>query len=926
MYPEISVRRRRRRPSTTYIILAIILIIGLLVAVSQTIWVTLNLWEFGDLFVRPVYFSLIGGLILSFAAFFRFDFKHRNSLIFWFFKLISTVYRGGGYLRPRDIDFASYRLSPMKFLAWQLTKTLVGMVFFSNSLFGMSLIAAVSGVDLGFNNIPNIMTLPFTSITIRDVTPALTVISAAPALILIIPPFLSAIGVRLTLLVGITMLVKSVTRSTLEYLETGTVRLPIETIEAIIAIGTAWTGFNLFFSSYIDYNTKILIGGAIAVAALMLTFIYLDKTKPGFSYAYIIKIGAVVLVLLTIFAAATIQNSIADARKVEWLGPYVKQEITVNRYLADINDVRTVYYNFTGVHYRESVSENWSDVRAALDTVRLWDWDAAFTKLKPEIGLIPYVDFEDSDILRFNGRLYWSASMKPVLPQGIPPADIWYNEHLVYTHVPNGFLLLDASNGTIVDTSTFFKQRRIYYGEGGLLDQTWAAIILGKEKSDEVAGYRYNGRGGVVISPPVSWMFDVTFLLSYPDKDVRVLRYRDVYDRLSLLFPYFKYHWNGEYVDMFPVTDGENTYWLMPLIVEVPADNLPWSRGNEYVRFIGYALIDVYNGDVKLLIIGDDFMSKLIRETYSDIVLDEAPRWIINQTRFPEEVFQYQVEMFNIYHVDDPATFIQAREFYEIPEGVYTYYIIAQPPGFEKPEFLGILSLQLRGSPGRNLAGFIAVRNDYNVLGEKIFYKVPIESPIKLLGPSAAREALERYAEFRKLRTLLENPRIGETILYQVGGYLVYVIPVYTSPAGGVVTQLGTIATVGAEFTGKYFVGLGATPEESFRAFLKSLAGEAAVPVGVDLMNLTIKVVRELGLEPVFPESINAHVVFREGNLTYVTQSQFEEDVRGFLEEWALGRGMERALIWRTGNMINLGVIFSREGVVELHYITILGG
>ena len=46
-----------------------------------------------------------------------------------------------------------------------------------------------------------------------------------------------------------------------------------------------------------------------------------------------------------------------------------------------------------------------------LKSVRLWDWQAAFDKLKPEIGLIPYIDFADSDILRFNNTLYLSPSL-----------------------------------------------------------------------------------------------------------------------------------------------------------------------------------------------------------------------------------------------------------------------------------------------------------------------------------------------------------------------------------------------------------------------------------------------------------------------------------------------------------------------------------
>ena len=113
------------------------------------------------------------------------------------------------------------------------------------------------------------------------------------------------------------------------------------------------------------------------------------------------------------------------------------------------------------------VNQN-SDV---LDVIRVWDWEAAFAKLKPEIGLIPYVDFEDNDILRFNNTLYWTASMKPILPSSVSLDNRWYNEHLVYTHVPDGFLTLEATDGQIVDSGEFFKQREIYYGEGGLFEE-----------------------------------------------------------------------------------------------------------------------------------------------------------------------------------------------------------------------------------------------------------------------------------------------------------------------------------------------------------------------------------------------------------------------------------------------------------------------
>ena len=132
--------------------------------------------------------------------------------------------------------------------------------------------------------------------------------------------------------------------------------------------------------------------------------------------------------------------------------------------------------------------------------------------------------------------------MKPILPDTVEAANVWYNQHLVYTHVPNGFLLLDGHDGKIVDTQDFFDQRKIYYGEGGLFSETWSAYPSARESSDELNNYMYSGSGGIDISPPLSWLFEPNFLLARPFETIHAMRYKDVHERMELLFPYFVYN------------------------------------------------------------------------------------------------------------------------------------------------------------------------------------------------------------------------------------------------------------------------------------------------------------------------------------------------------------------------------------------------
>jgi uncharacterized membrane protein (UPF0182 family) len=914
-------------------IVAVIIILLIFFATgSQTVNLILNFVEFGELFIRPFYYALVGGLVLSAIAFFRVDFKNRRSLLFWFFKLLVNIVRSPGIIHLDLIDFSNFKMSVRNFVIWQITKTIVGTLFFTNTLFGMSVLAMLNGWDSKLGEVWRIFPLPFITPSPNEAFAQSTVIPALPALLLIIPPLLSALGVRLIVLVGITQLVKSISISIVKYFEEGRVIIPIATIEALISVGLFWTALNSFFTTYIDYNTKVTLIATITIATLFAIYAFIDHRKLGRLGNIYVRIGTIVLVALLAGSVIAIQNSIADARKVEWLGPYVVQEISVNRYLAELDKIKELTYNFSIKEIRQDMISLYVERnKNILSKIRLWDWDAAFTKLKPEIGLIPYVDFEDSDIIRFNDTLYWSASMKPILPAFVRPEDRWFNEHMVYTHVPNGFLMLNAHNGTIEDSSKFFKQRRIYYGEGGLLSTTWSAYIVGEGTSKEVTGHFYSGKGGVDAQPPLSWLFDVTFMLSYPDKTVHIMRYKDVYDRMKLLFPYFSYEWGNSPIDMFPVTDGERTYWLMPLIFKVPAENVPWSRGELFARFVGYSLIDIYDGTIKLIIIGDDFFSELFKNLYAEYVSTEIPAWLYKQTRYPVELFEWRINMYNKYHVRDPATFIGAREFYEIPEGLETYFIYAQPPGFDGVEFVGILSLQLKGALGKNLAGYAVVRNDYPHLGEVLVYKVPLESTVKLLGPTAAIEALKRDPVFKQMETLLRNPRIGDNILYQIGDYPVYFIPVYTAPAEGVITTIGTVAAVGAAFTGEYYVGLGSTPEEAFRAFLSKLAGLETPPPGImeegqkisDVKEFVRTLLERANVTIARPEKINAHLVFSEGKVSVKSTEDYKKVeglVQAFIKEWAGNRVLE----WVEGNVINYGVIIVENGIVELHYISII--
>jgi len=911
-----------------------------------TFW--LNLSEFGELFIKPVYFGLLGGLVLAVLALFRIDVKNRRSLTWWGLSLALGLIRAKdeSQVSPIWFDFDGFKLSHQKFFAWQITKVLLGTLFFTKLMFGMAVDAIIRGWKPGLETLSGIFALPFVTPSLEMAYAEAHVIPMMPSLTLLVSPILYAVGVRLMFSVVATQIARIAATMFSAHLlgrEIPDLSRFVSIIEALGAVLLLWFAFNLFFSSFIDYNTRYLILGLGAAGMVLAIFAILDRRmfREGRWAVWVpivfqrrivtTRLAPLVLIALATVSVALVNNSIADARKVEWLGPYTAQHISVNRYLAELDKVQELPYEFGLTSIPPGQIDRFIDQnRELLSKVRLWDQQGSFDKLRPEIGLIPYVDFTESDILRFTDSLYWSASMDLILPTTVKSEDRWYATHFVYTHVPSGLLTLEGHKGRIVDASMFFQQRRIYYGEGGLFRDTWVAFPVGRTSSSEVGGHLYAGRGGVTVSPPLSWIFEPNFIFSYPTTSMRVLRYRDIHDRMRLLFPYFTYSFDRQRVDTWPVTDGENTYWAMPLILFLDAGRVPWSGGNPLERFVGYALIDVYHGDIELIILGDDYFSQLFKTVYSEHVSTEVPEWLKPQLRYPEELFEWRIGKYNFFHITDPATYITAKEFYTVPQGLDTYYILAQPPSFEKLEFIGLLSLELRGALGENLAGYAVVRNDYPHTGEMVFYKVPLEARTKLLGPTAVSDALERNSEFAQLRTLLRNPRTGNQIFYKIGDYDVFFIPVYTAPGGGVVTELGTIATVGADFVGEYYVSLGSTIEASFRGFLAKIAGVEAPPPEPELgekerVEKLISTLDEAGLKVLRPTAINPDISFLEGSAKYLSEEDWNQTrilLNSFLE-LCDAYDASRVFMWKPDSRVNFGIMVQVEEIIELHYIIV---
>jgi uncharacterized membrane protein (UPF0182 family) len=937
------------------------------IASNQSVKLLMNIAEFGEVFTKPLYYSTISGLILAPIAVARVNFRSRHSMTWYGIRLIITFLNRGRYdSYPKASHYSEFKMRKRSFALWQLTKVMLFAPIFSNMIFGMTLEYVMHGNDIGLSSLGGVFLIPFSDLPTDGSYARQNVVPMLAGLTLLVPAVMNAFGIRLLLYVGISGGINVASRYAIDKNEGKPKFLSyISAIEIISGVAIFWTGFNMFFSGGIDYNTRYILSITIGLGAALISYGFLDKRHakviiyPTKRLIYQ-RLAIPVIALALASSIMLVNNSIADTKKVEWYGPHIAQEIAVNRYIHGLDQIQ-ILSDDTNVPSisRSSIQSILSQNIGILNNIRLWDETNARSRLSQELGQRNDITYVDIDIVRFGNAMYWASTAAPVIPEALTQRDKWFNQHMVYTHSDVGVKLLEANTGNVIDESPFFKQHQIYYGksgESGVFSKFWSAYPVDRTESFELGGYFYNGTGGIDIMPPLSWMFEPNFIVSDTTKPIHIMRYKDIHQRMEFLYPYFVYEFGFggtpgnpqfEKIEASIVTDGTNTYWLMPLIVALDASRVPWSSATELsfmLNLVGFALVDAYNGTVQVLVTGNDYFSEIFLEQYKDIgATREVPAWLQDQIKYPQEMFIWKVSKFNTYHITDPRVYLERSEFYTVPadssnQELSPYYIIAQPQGFREPAFVGLQYIQLKDSPSQNLVGYMVVENNLESLGKMTFYSIPSNSPVKLIGPETARTTLINDGEYKSVNEELKSrnsstaPALGDNLLYKIGDHDVYFIPVMINNG----EKIGIVGAVGAlSSKGTNYVGLGYTPAEAFQNYLQKLSGVTARDNPPVASNQTTqetltkiqrleKVFAEAGLTVVKPTAIYAPLEFKEIEAGYRTESDFAQAqaaIEAFIERFM--PPARRVFEWQDGTSINFGVLLDADGIIENHYISI---
>ncbi|MFQ5831992.1 MAG: UPF0182 family protein [Candidatus Thorarchaeota archaeon] len=463
-----------------------------------------------------------------------------------------------------------------------------------------------------------------------------------------------------------------------------------------------------------------------------------------------------------------------------------------------------------------------------LTTVRQWDQEASYKRMRNQIGT-NWMQLADSDIVFLQSHEYWIA---PLTFDVEATTTSFINQHLIYTHT-EGLVVLDAYSGDIVEGDNLIallnrtSMVNTYYGEGrGFSD----VVFVNVPGFNEVGNVTFQGQPDYTLSGFESFFYILTMgpeAWSFLGRDMDMLVQRDVVSRVQAVML------QGLRVDKDPyiiVAPDGRIHYAVSIFVDYP---LATGYAHEhYMRFIGVALVDIETGELVFYESPVEDSAFFLDSTYMSYYNWTAtPSWLQSQMKWPEDLYERQLEVAYIYHVTDGLVWRGGYDFQETPDGSDTRYIIMRIGGVER--FVAMHNSEFRDAPGRNLAGIYVMGSGNKDFGVLRFYKAGELGFSTLLGPSAAQQAFETNDAVRTQLQLWGSHRYGNRLLYHLGGDLFFVVPVFleveTTQQNIVIEKLGGVGLVDAE-TGER-VTLGSNVIEAYYEMF-GLLNQTAVGTG----------------------------------------------------------------------------------------------
>ena len=604
-----------------------------------------------------------------------------------------------------------------------------------------------------------------------------------------------------------------------------TVKLHVGILVALLALNVTWSYWfdinelvlasrglsgTLFGASATDANATLF---SLRFMMGLTSFLAIVAVASAFAKHWQVPAGAfgvwavAAIVALAIYPAAY-QRLTVQPSELAQETQYIEDNIAFTRAAYGLDRIETRKFEIGEDLTADDVIGN-SEV---VDNIRLWDHRPLRDTYNQIQFLRPYYQFVDVDVDRYliDGRVQQvMLSARELAPENLPgAAQNWVAQRLQYTH-GFGVAMSPVTDFTEEGRPEFFlkdippkgvmpvDRPEIYYGE-----RSRSYVIVNSNvpefsyptADDTPVFTSYEGDGGIKLNSFIrkaafSWRFgEFNILISGEISDESKIQFaRTVPARVSKLAPFLSLD-----SDPYMVVADGRLFWVQDAYTT--ANRYPYSRrignGLNYIRNSVKVVVDAFHGTVDFYVMDeDDAVLKTYERIFPDLFkpLSEMPPSIVDNLRYPEDLFNIQEEVYRAYHVTDPRVFFTQEDlwsrpseiFYGVPQRMESYYVNMPLPGETEAEFLLLVPFTPLNKP--NMIAWMAARNDGEHYGELVAYTFPRDRQID--GPQQVEARMNNDPRISQQFTLWgqQGSQIirGNLIVIPLKGSLLYVEPVY---------------------------------------------------------------------------------------------------------------------------------------------------
>lgn len=564
--------------------------------------------------------------------------------------------------------------------------------------------------------------------------------------------------------------------------------------------GAGYTDVNIWAVFYKFAPFILLIS---AVSALFFT--YRGKLK-----GILISFAVYPAVLLCVTgASAFTQYFIVTPSEVQTESEYIGHNIEFTKFAYGLDKIKEESFEASNSLTPEIIK----DQSETIENIRIIDYDSTQILASQLQSLRNYYEFKDLDIavMNTNGKKRPIATMVREIKKTDDNATTnnYINDKLRFTH-GYGLINMPINEVSKEGQPIFFakdipmtfdggvtevKEPRIYYGE---YKDDYSVVNTTIKEFDYLDGEQnietvYTGKSGIPLNGLNRFIYavkkgDYQLLVSrFITKDSKLLINKNVIERAEKAVPFLKFD-----DDPYTIVDSEGRIkWVLDAFTTT--GSIPYAQkyeGINYIRNSAKAVIDAYDGTVKIYITdNDDILINAYKKIYPKVFEEgELPEDLKYSVKYCENLFKIQAEMLKRYHISDTTTFYNKSDVwdiaYELKEEntklpVEPYYNMMKLNGEDSANL--VLMLPFTVSQKDNMVSWLSAGSDGDNYGELILYKFPQGKNV--YGPLQMEKRFSSDTEITREMTLWGqgNSEVirGNMLTVPVGRSIVYVEPVY---------------------------------------------------------------------------------------------------------------------------------------------------